>query len=397
MEKPLISIIVPVYNVESYLAECIDSLVNQTYPHLEILLVDDGSTDGSGQICDDYAQKDARIKVIHKKNGGNTSARKAGLRVATGAYVQFVDSDDWVEPDMCESLMALAQEHGADVVRCGCWKESGEKSVRQCDAMPKGVYRTEEEQRFLRDNLIFLQDNGEAALFGSLCIQLTTSDLLKRVLMKEPDEVQYAEDRACVFLTILHSRCVCFTEGCFYHYRQHAGSIMHSANRRYYAQINAWYLFLYEEVGIFAEAETLRKQLLAFTDRMILYGLNRKIVANCPVVVPVFYFRMDQIPVGSRIVLYGAGEVGRSYQQLIRLTACYNIVVWVDQNDQACRACGDLVRPVEDLRCCEFDYIVVAVLNEKTYQTIRTDLCKRFGLAENTIVWLRPVRAERMR
>lgn len=74
MEKPLISIIVPVYNVEPYLAECIDSLVNQTYPHLEILLVDDGSTDGSGQICDDYAQKDARIKVIHKKNGGNTSA-----------------------------------------------------------------------------------------------------------------------------------------------------------------------------------------------------------------------------------------------------------------------------------------------------------------------------------
>lgn len=123
--------------------------------------------------------------------------------------------------------------------------------------------------------------------------------------------------------------------------------------------------FLYEEVGIFAEAETLRKQLLAFTDRMILYGLNRKIVANCPVVVPVFYFRMDQIPVGSRIILYGAGEVGRSYQQLIRLTACYDIVVWVDQNDQACRACGDLVRPVEDLRCCEFDYIVVAVLNEK--------------------------------
>lgn len=395
MEKPLISIIVPVYNVEPYLAECIDSLVNQTYPHLEILLVDDGSTDGSGQICDDYAQKDARIKVIHKKNGGNTSARKAGLRVATGAYVQFVDSDDWVEPDMCESLMALAQEHGADVVRCGYWKESGEKSVRQCDAMPKGVYRTEEEQRFLRDNLIFLQDNGEAALFGSLCIQLTTSDLLKRVLMKEPDEVQYAEDRACVFLTILHSRCVCFTEGCFYHYRQHAGSIMHSANRRYYAQINAWYLFLYEEVGIFAEAETLRKQLLAFTDRMILYGLNRKIVANCPVVVPVFYFRMDQIPVGSRIVLYGAGEVGQSYHKLIELTSCYQIVAWVDQSALEYQKAGYPVRVLDELKYSSYDFIVVAVLKESLYLSIRNNLCETYGVEERKVIWLPPTRAER--
>ena len=162
--------------------------------------------------------------------------------------------------------------------------------------------------------------------------------------MKEPMKYNMRKIAPVSFLQFYIRGGYAFYRRLLFHYRQHAGSIMHSANRRYYAQINAWYLFLYEEVGIFAEAETLRKQLLAFTDRMILYGLNRKIVANCPVVVPVFYFRMDQIPVGSRIVLYGAGEVGRSYQQLIRLTACYDIVVWVDQNDQACRACGDLVR-----------------------------------------------------
>lgn len=396
MEKPRISIVVPVYNVEPYLAECIDSLINQTYSNLEILLVDDGSTDCSGQICDAYAQKDARITVIHKENGGNTSARKAGLRAATGMYVQFVDSDDWVEPTMCEVLLQTAQTQQADLVRCGYFEARGVQSARRRDAMPVGTYRTEEERRYLQDNLFFLQQNDQFGVFGAIWPQLTKCALMRKIMLQEPDEIQYAEDRACVFLTILQSQCVCFIPDCLYYYRQRPGSIMNSASKCFFAQVNAWYLFLYAEFGQFPEADKLRAQLLRFTDRMLLFGLNRKWLAPMPVLVPTFYFKAGQLPLHTRIALYGAGEVGRSYHQLIHLTECYDIVVWVDQNDQACRDCGDPVRPVEDLRCCEFDYIVVAVLNEKTYQAIRTDLCKRFGLAENTIVWLRPVRAERM-
>ena len=99
----IVTVIVPVYNVENYLQQCIDSIIGQSYKYLEIILVDDGSTDGSGKICDEYANQDNRIKVIHKQNGGLVSARKAGLKEATGKYIAFVDSDDWIDTDMYES------------------------------------------------------------------------------------------------------------------------------------------------------------------------------------------------------------------------------------------------------------------------------------------------------
>ena len=104
MNKPLISIIIPVYNAEKYLKKCLDSVINQTYKNLEIILVDDGSTDKSPEICDKYAEKDSRIIVLHKENGGVSSSRNAGLDIFKGEYLSFVDSDDYVEPDYIEYL-----------------------------------------------------------------------------------------------------------------------------------------------------------------------------------------------------------------------------------------------------------------------------------------------------
>lgn len=115
----LISVIVPVYKVEQYLTRCLDSVREQTYHNLEIILVDDGSPDKCGLICDDYAKQDARIRVIHKQNAGLGMARNSGLEVATGKYVIFVDSDDWMELDMVETLVRAAQQHSAEMVICG--------------------------------------------------------------------------------------------------------------------------------------------------------------------------------------------------------------------------------------------------------------------------------------
>jgi glycosyltransferase involved in cell wall biosynthesis len=116
---PLLSVVVPVYNVAPYLRRCLDSICNQTYSHLEIILIDDGSTDGSGVICEEYATKDSRIYAIHKENGGLSSARNRGLEKATGAVIGFVDSDDWIDPSMYERLMDKMAETGADLVECG--------------------------------------------------------------------------------------------------------------------------------------------------------------------------------------------------------------------------------------------------------------------------------------
>lgn len=118
----LISIIVPIYKVEAYLKKCVESILNQTYKNLEIILVDDGSPDGCGKICDEYAQKDNRIKVIHKENGGLSSARNAGLEIATGEYISFIDSDDYVAENFIEKLYNLAVENNADISECNFLK-----------------------------------------------------------------------------------------------------------------------------------------------------------------------------------------------------------------------------------------------------------------------------------
>ena len=111
----MLSVIVPVYKVEPFLKRCVDSIIHQTYKNLEIILVDDGSPDNCGAICDEYANKDDRIKVIHKENGGQSSARNVGIAIAKGDYIAFVDSDDWIDSDMYETLIGLAEKYDADI------------------------------------------------------------------------------------------------------------------------------------------------------------------------------------------------------------------------------------------------------------------------------------------
>ncbi len=134
MKSELITVVVPVYKVEKYLAKCLDSIINQTYKNLEIILVDDGSPDNSGMICDEYAQKDDRIKVIHKENGGVAKARNDAIDIANGEYIGFVDSDDWVEPDMYEVLVNNIKKYNADISMCGeTIYENGVVSIDNAD------------------------------------------------------------------------------------------------------------------------------------------------------------------------------------------------------------------------------------------------------------------------
>lgn len=122
MVNPKISVVVPVYNVEKYFDNCVESLVNQTYSDLEIILVDDGSSDGCPQMCDEWAGKDTRIKVIHKTNGGLSDARNVGMKIATGKYISFIDSDDYIALDFFETLLPVMETENSDIVECSVVK-----------------------------------------------------------------------------------------------------------------------------------------------------------------------------------------------------------------------------------------------------------------------------------
>lgn len=129
MEKDLVSIVVPIYNVEDYLRECIDSILEQTYKNIEIILVNDGSQDNCGKICDEYGKRDRRIKVIHKKNGGLSDARNTGINEATGKYIAFVDSDDYVEKKYIELLYKAIKDNNTQISQCGIFRIDNEKKL----------------------------------------------------------------------------------------------------------------------------------------------------------------------------------------------------------------------------------------------------------------------------
>ena len=149
-----ISVVVPVYKVEKYLRRCVESILSQTYENLEIILVDDGSPDDCGKLCDEFAAIDSRVKVIHKKNGGLSSARNAGIAAATGTYIGFIDSDDYIAPDMYEKLCAALEENRADISICNYLyvdenTDAVDEQMRQCSPLHDEVLSREQALRKL--------------------------------------------------------------------------------------------------------------------------------------------------------------------------------------------------------------------------------------------------------
>lgn len=173
----LISVIVPIYNVESYLDECLESIVNQTYSNLEIILVDDGSTDSCPQMCDEWAKKDTRIKVIHKVNGGLSSARNAGLDVCTGDYINFIDSDDYIEKEAYEILLKDMKENNVDMVMFSFFRILGkQRYVRQ---------RKKTGRKYSSDEMLECFFYHRDGFCGSACDKLYKATLLKDIRFPE--------------------------------------------------------------------------------------------------------------------------------------------------------------------------------------------------------------------
>lgn len=203
----MISIIVPVYNLEAYLSRCIESIINQSYRDLQIILVDDGSTDGSGEICDVFAAKDSRITVIHKPNGGVSTARNDGLAVAKGEYVGFVDGDDIIAPEMYSLLLSKAESSHADLTICSYITETVAGEVpKRAESFFVANMGTQPE-RFL-----YLYNNY---LLNTLCNKLFRRELIK---LGFPVGVKMGEDLMFILHYMKGCKSICLTNECLYRY-----------------------------------------------------------------------------------------------------------------------------------------------------------------------------------
>jgi len=216
---PLLSVIVPVYNVEDYLPRCLDSILSQSYPNLEVILVDDGAQDASGRICDAYAARDRRVRVLHRENGGLSSARNAGLDAATGEYVTFVDSDDWIEPDSYGPMLALLETYAAKLVCAGRYDvdgATGERTIGLCPQKQECISGEEMAGR------IFLWDHCDS----SACDKLYHRSLFQ--------EFRYPEGKVCedvpvTYRIVLKARRVVLWDRPVYNYFHRPGSISTAA------------------------------------------------------------------------------------------------------------------------------------------------------------------------
>lgn len=153
-----ISIIIPVYQAEKYLYRCLDSILTQSYSRLEVILIDDGSRDRSPQICDEYAKKDSRVKVIHKKNGGAASARNSGIDVATGEYIGFVDSDDWIEKDTYKKIVQVIEQHEPELLLWDYNKINVGNSYQVTQPIREGMYTKEQMYKEYFDHLLMFKE-----------------------------------------------------------------------------------------------------------------------------------------------------------------------------------------------------------------------------------------------
>ena len=226
---PKVSIIVPVYNAEKYLCECVDSILRQTLNDIELILVDDGSADTSPMLCDRYAAQDDRVKVVHQANSGAAAARNCGLSIAHGEYIDFADSDDWIDADMYERMLDTAEENNCDLVICDCLKECGNSSQLYTHDLPGGFYDRARMHSVYFPQLL-MPDNMEYPVTISNCLLLIRRDVIDENKLSFPEGMRFSEDLQFGSEVGYFAKSMTYLKGYApYHYRQNPDSVTHAA------------------------------------------------------------------------------------------------------------------------------------------------------------------------
>jgi glycosyltransferase involved in cell wall biosynthesis len=379
-----VSVIVPIYRGEEYLPTCVDSLLNQTHREIEIILVDDGSPDACPTICDEYASRDRRIKVIHKPNGGLVSARKAGLAAASGEYIGYVDGDDWVEPEFYENMVSNAVRYGADVVAAGHKDEvNGRVSEVLQNTVACGVYSGE---RLVKDIYATMLYSGKFAQFGVFTYvwnKLFRRSVLFDNQMQVDDSIFIGEDAACVYPTLLAANVVCVTPSAHYHYRQRVDSSVKTRgnSREEVKKLGTLYRYLKRRFRESQHSELLLPQLdffmlsllaVRYDDEMRTNGAQDKL------------FPFKDVAVGTRIVICGAGTFGQHLYRRLQGSGNYVVTGWVDELFEEYRLLGLQVQSLSSISNMSYDKVVVAFIDETVAHAVAKKLSS-LGVPEHKI------------
>jgi len=365
----MVSVIVPVYNVAEYLPQCIESIIAQTYRNLEIILVDDGSDDGSEVICDQYARADDRIKVIHKENGGLVSARKAGLRTAKGEYISYVDGDDWIDHGMYRKL--LERNRTAEIIAFAAYEEygEGERTGLKKNTVKEGIYEDVGDRYQLYSRMMVNGNFYENGVLAFLWAKLIKRELLLDCQMDVPDIVSYAEDAACVYPCLLKAHSIYITNEILYHYRIRPNSIVKAEVGE--DKICELFKVLGDAFSAHPMKESLWQQLKYSMQHTMLLKAYSQIRSR------MVLFPFSKVKKEMKVAVYGAGIFGKVIWNYCEGSDSLEAAEWFDRRHGYYAAQGLHVQPVDDILGTDFHMAVIAVANIHLAEQIEEDLVCR--------------------
>jgi glycosyltransferase involved in cell wall biosynthesis len=385
--NPKISIIVPMYNSESTIGKCIESILQQTLSELEVILVNDGSTDNTLDICKKYSKRDSRIVVVSQENKGLISARKRGVEISSADLIGFVDSDDWIEKDMYENLYEIFNNYHVDVVSSGIFRDYIEEQYTNevLDNFEQGYY--ENINKTVYPYMLWNKKINDFGIYCTLVNKLFKREILKTVYDNIDERVFYGEDCLTFFSYMMRCKKVYILNKSYYHYVINHNSMCSKTDDRLLT--NTYYLYKgLEKVFLgygeltYRLLEQLKYYILSVESHtlMKLYNLSLMSLMNA---------RFGTLDIkGENVILYGAGGSSRVlYNHLIEDCECI-VVAWVDKypdgKDMLCLHKIESRNIITDL---EYDYIVISVISEELYISIKNELKELYGIDDKKIMW----------
>ena len=378
-----ISVIVPIYRIEKYLPQCVDSLLNQSFLDFELILVDDGSPDNCPKICDDYANKDARIKVIHKENGGLVSARKEGLKSAKGKYVTFVDGDDWVDKFYLDIMFKLADTNKADLVVTGHFREFDGK-IETIKPKDVGIYDEKELKSKILPNAIYNGEFCEHGISTYVWNKLFKKDLLDQILFNVPNDVVMGEDAAITFSYLTITKSLVISSTPLYYYRQRHDSIVKSVEnpKIEYYRLGLLMNYLQSKLKMSLDENNIKEQITYYLYSQILvrsggliYGEDGNQMFN----------PFLNIEPNSRVVVYSSGSFGQHILSTNIKNNYFKVVNWIDVDYHELKIGDNYVKPISSVSESDYDYLIIATINPSYHKNIKTEL-SLMGVDEKKIV-----------
>lgn len=383
MSKTEISVIVPVYKIEKYLPQCIESLLNQSFDNFELVLVNDGSPDNCPKICNDYAKKDARVRVVHKKNGGLLSARKEGLNNATGKYIAFVDGDDWVDKYYLDILYKLATANKADLVVTGHFREFDGK-IETIKPKTIGVFNEKEIKDDILPKAIFNGRFCEHGVSTYVWNKLFLKSKLSKVLYDVPNDIIMGEDAAITYtyLTITKRMVVSKIPLCYY--RQRHDSIVKSIEnpQMEYYRLGLLMNFLKTRLQSVLSTNNLNQQITYYLYSQILVRSGGLIYDETGTLIFNPFLSVGQ---GSKVVVYSSGSFGQHILSTNTKRRFFEITTWIDLDYHELEIGGNSVQPISQFDSKGFDYLIIATIHPSNYYAIKEELLQ-MGIEEHKIV-----------